>query len=132
MSDESRQFDAKLEGHGHSWPTGEPTGRDGVRSSKSFSLFGHELGSIRTALVWTISQQLVAGVLAGMMLDGGYLFYLWKFAMWVFWSGALLILARRFRSPTVVDLFLIKFAFLPLVGFSMYLNGWVAILKGMR
>jgi hypothetical protein len=135
MRDKNRNVDEKLEDHGPSWPTGGASGHDTAVAgfpSKTGLIFGHEVGDMRTALSWALKQQVASGFLAGLMLDCGYLLALWKFTMLIFWSGALLILVRRFKSPTLVDLLLIKIGFLPLVGFTMHLNGWVAVWKGMR
>jgi len=62
----------------------------------------------RGTLALVVTQQILLGLLTGMMLDGGLLGSIFLYSLAAFWVGFLTIFARRPRNPTKADIFLIK------------------------
>ena len=62
----------------------------------------------RGALGLVATQQILLGILAGMVLDGGALGFLYLYALVAFWAGFFMMLVRRPRNPTRTDVFFIK------------------------
>jgi len=62
----------------------------------------------RGTLVIVVSQQILLGLLCGMMLDNGLFGSLFLYSLVSFWIGFITILARRPYNPTKTDLFVIK------------------------
>ena len=62
-------------------------------------------------LVSVLLFQLFTGVLSLLITDCGQVFQIWAIAMAAYWTGAIVIMARRPATPTRVDLFLIRWAF---------------------
>ena len=69
---------------------------------------------LRSALFDTLASQIVLGLLAGLMLDGGMCFQFWAFSMAAFWGGCLFMLSRHWKAPTRTDLAVIRWGFLAL------------------
>jgi hypothetical protein len=67
---------------------------------------------LRSALFDSLMIQIVLGIVAGLMLDGGMCLQMWTFSMVAFWSGCVLVLARRWKIPTKMDLVMIRWGFL--------------------
>ena len=68
----------------------------------------------RNALIVSILLQIVLGFLAAINLDGGVFFHLWWRAMAGYWAALIVILMKRPNAPTKVDLFLVRWGFIPL------------------
>jgi len=62
----------------------------------------------RGTLIIVVSQQILLGLLCGLMLDGGMLGSMFLYALVAFWIGFITILARRPKNPTKTDIFAIK------------------------
>jgi len=69
---------------------------------------------LRSALFDSLAIQMVLGVIAGLMLDGGMCFQMWAFSMAAFWGGCALVLIRRWKAPTKADLAVIRWGVLAL------------------
>jgi hypothetical protein len=63
-------------------------------------------------------EQIPLGLLAGMIMDDGCLGAMFFFTLVAFWAGFALIIIRRPRTPTEIDIFLIKWGTLLLFGLS--------------
>ena len=69
---------------------------------------------LKTALRDSFVVQCVLGIVACLMLDGGISLQMWAFSMAAFWGGSIIVLIRRARNPTRLDVALIKWGFLAL------------------
>ena len=72
----------------------------------------------RAALGTALVVQIPTGLLAAIATDGGMLLGLWKQAAIVYWIGVCVIVVRRPNALTQLDLSLIRWAFLPLIGLA--------------
>ena len=54
----------------------------------------------------------------------------WAYSLFAFWIGVVVIAVRRSRNPTRVDIFLIKFGFVPLLLIATYLTGLIWQARG--
>lgn len=70
--------------------------------------------SYRAPLHSALYVQCVIVVLCGLLLDFGVSARIATITMVAFWVGVLLIMLRRPRTPTVADLWIVRFGFLPL------------------
>ena len=85
----------------------------------------------RHATKSALVQQVLILILAGMILDGGDVFQICIAALLAFWGGVAVIRWRRPRTPTRLDLILIKSGYVVLcvvtflaVHFAWYLRGY--------
>ena len=67
---------------------------------------------LKSALFDSVAVQGVLGLLAVLVLDGGMCFQMWAFSMAAYWGGGSLILLRRWRAPTKVDIAMVRWGFL--------------------
>jgi hypothetical protein len=79
----------------------------------------------RRAILDSLVLQVILGLLAMMVLDGGRIAHTTGIAVLAFWIGATVVILRRPKSPTDWDLFLIRFGFLPLLTLTFALAEWV-------
>ena len=84
----------------------EPTG--GVSSCESPQSVR---GSYSDSLKLSVLIQLPLFVFAALLLDGGQMLRYGEIAAAGYWVGAVLIMVRRPKSPTQVDLDLVKYGF---------------------
>jgi hypothetical protein len=78
-----------------------------------------------------IALQIVLGLLALMILDGGGIAQICGIALVAFWSGAAILIWRHPHSPSRVDIELIRFGYLPLIFISFLLSCWIWHLRGV-
>ncbi len=64
--------------------------------------------SYQSTLKLIMIEQILLGLLAGLILDGGGVAQIFLYTLVAFWSGFAMIVLRRPTSPTKTDLFLIK------------------------
>lgn len=69
---------------------------------------------LQSALRDSLIMQGVLGMIMLPMLDGGMCAQTWIFSMIAFWGGCGLVLLRRRKAPTRLDLVLIRWGFLML------------------
>ena len=69
-------------------------------------------GSYADSLKLSVLIQLTLFVLAAMLLDGGGTLHGFGIAAAGYWIGAVLIILRRPKNPTQVDLDLVKYGFI--------------------
>ena len=67
------------------------------------------------ALVVAVTQQAVILTLAALILDGGHILRICVLAAVASWLCTLLIMLRRPKQPTTVDLAIIKYGFWPAI-----------------
>ena len=65
------------------------------------------------AIAFAIGQQAIVLVLSALALDGGFLLRVCVIAAVVSWFATALIMLRRPRQPTDVDLVIVKYGFWP-------------------
>ena len=68
--------------------------------------------ALTSAVRASLLQQGVVLLLAALVLDGGRTFHAALVAAIAYWIGLVVIAFRRPRSPTAVDIFLVKYGFL--------------------
>ena len=71
--------------------------------------------SYRRSLWIALALQGAIGALSALMLDFGMMARCSLIALLAFWGGTLMVLLRRPRNPTRIDLWLIRWGYLPLV-----------------
>ena len=79
----------------------------------------------KRAIYIALAQQIVFGFLTMLVLDGGRIAHTTGIAVLTFWAGAAIVISRRPTLPTDLDLFLIRFGFLPLLMVTFALTEWV-------
>ena len=87
----------------------------------------------RNALPVSIVFQLVLFAFALLIPDFGNILQIWAITMVAYWSGTIMIMVRRFKTPTKLDLFLVQWSFpflmvliaVPLVMWIWKLRGWL-------
>ena len=84
----------------------------------------------RGTLVIVVSQQILLGLLTGMCLDGGILGMIFLYSLAAFWVGFIMIISRRPRNPTKVDIFLIKWGTFLLFLISLVMSPLMWHLRG--
>ena len=92
---------------------GKSQGGDGadVKSKATYE------GALQVATVF----QVVIGILAAFTMDGGQLAWVWCSAMVGYWVGFAFVRVRRKSKPTKVDLFVLKWGFVPLFVLAFFL-----------
>jgi hypothetical protein len=76
----------------------------------------------RKASALVVVQQVLLGLIAGMMLDGGALGSIFLYSLVAFWVVFVIIVVRRPRNPTKTDIFLIKWGTFLLFAVSFVLS----------
>ena len=87
--------------------------------------------SYRPAILEALTLQVMIGVLALMILDGGGIAQLCGIALLAFWAGAVTLIFRRPQNPTAPDLILLRFGYLPLVLLTPFIAGAIWALRGL-
>jgi hypothetical protein len=72
----------------------------------------------RPAMLVAVATQFVCSLLSAMVLDGGDAFTLCLCTFFGFWVGATIVILRHPRNPSGMDLWAIRYGFLPLYLFS--------------
>jgi len=67
------------------------------------------------AIFNALIMQIVLGILSAMILDGGVCAQICGVALLAFWGGAAVLIWRRPQSPTEIDIFLIRFGYIPVI-----------------
>lgn len=80
----------------------------------------------RNAIRAAVLLQLVLAVLMTLILDGGYTARIGGYVMGGFWIGVAMIMLRRPRAPTPLDLFYVRWGYLTLLVLSVALALTVA------
>ncbi len=75
-------------------------------------------------------QQTIVMILAGMVLDNGYVFQSCAYAFVAFWSGVAVLSFRRKKPYTRVDIRLFRYGSIPLCIMSLFLTRWIWHLRG--
>jgi len=69
----------------------------------------------RSPIFEAVGIQVVVGLLSALILDDGTAARICGVAIVAFWAGVAALIARRLSSPSRVDIFLVRFGFLPVV-----------------
>jgi hypothetical protein len=85
----------------------------------------------RAAIIVSLPQQVATILLTVLMLDGGVLRQVCGMAFLAFWVGVGLIMLRGPLSPSRVDLFLIRFGFVPLFVAACFLARFIWQIRGV-
>jgi hypothetical protein len=78
-----------------------------------------------------VALQIVLGLLALLILDGGGIARICGIALVAFWGAAVVLIWRHPQTPSRLDIELIRFGYLPLVFTSFFLSRWIWHLKGV-
>lgn len=84
-----------------------------------------------TPICEAVALQILFGLLAYMILDGGGIAQICGIALVAFWGGAAVLIWRHPQSPSRADIELIRFGYLPLIILSGFLSGAVWHLRGV-
>ena len=84
-----------------------------------------------SAIFEAVALQIILGLLAYMILDGGGIAQICGIALVAFWGGAAVLIWRHPQSPSRVDIEPIRFGYLPLIIISSFLAGAVWHLRGV-
>ena len=87
-------------------------------------------GGVKRALSLAVLQQLLTFPLAALILDGGGMLLCWVFAVAAFWGAAGLMLRRRARVLTALDVFLLRWGFFIVLVISFVVARWIWGLRG--
>jgi hypothetical protein len=71
----------------------------------------------RSPLRATLVIQFVVVILSGLMLDRGIFARITLIAVVGFWAGVFVMMIRRPQAPTAIDLWIVRWGFLPLLLF---------------
>ena|SRR5882762_7389319 len=80
--------------------------------------------SYRTPIFEAVALQAILGILSLMILDDGDAARICGIALIAFWGGVTILIYRRPKSPSTIDIQLIRFGYLPLAvvtGFLVHL-----------
>ena len=86
--------------------------------------------SYRSAIFDAVKLQVVLGVLSLMILDGGDCAHISGAALLAFWGGGVVLIWRHPRTPTRIDIQLIRFGYLPVFAITFVLIHLVWVAKG--
>ena len=78
-----------------------------------------------------VALQMLLGLLAYLILDGGGIAQICGIALVAFWGGAVVLIWRHPQTPSRADIELIRFGYLPLIIISGFLSGFVWHLRGV-
>jgi hypothetical protein len=78
-----------------------------------------------------VALQLVLGLLSLLVLDGGRVAQVFGIALVAFWGGAAVLIWRHAKSPSRVDLELVRFGYFPVLLIAFFLVGWIWGLRGV-
>lgn len=85
-----------------------------------------------SAIYETVALQILFGLLAYMILDGGGIAQICGIALIAFWGGTTVLIWRRPQSPTKTDIQLIRFGYLPVIVLAFFLTGLIWHLRGVQ
>ncbi len=88
--------------------------------------------SLRNALVSAVAQQVIVGLVASVMLDGGFTLLKCLYALVAFWAGFAVLLVRRRKRLEKRDFTFIRYGYLALCACSFFLAPLVWALRGVR
>ena len=83
---------------------------------------------IMIALVW----QAILGVLSMAILDTGRTAIICLIAVIAFWSGISIMIIRRPKNPSKLDLLLIRAGFLPTAVATFFIIHWILKNRGLE
>ena len=89
-------------------------------------------GSWRRAILAAVIQQILALFLLGLTTDAGGLDLVWFYTVCAFWVGVAVVAIRRGKSPTGLDMALVRIGFLPLLLMAMFVAALVWHARGLR
>jgi hypothetical protein len=78
-----------------------------------------------------VALQIVLGLLAMLILDGGGIAQICGIALLAFWSGAVVLIWRHPQSPSRFDIEVIRFGYFPAILVSFFLSVWIWHLRGV-
>ena len=78
-----------------------------------------------------VALQIVLGLLALLILDGGLIAQICGIALLAFWSGTVVLIWRHPQTPSRLDIELIRFGYFPVIIVSFFLVGWIWRLRGL-
>jgi hypothetical protein len=78
-----------------------------------------------------VALQIVLGLLAALILDGGGIAQVCGIALLAFWGGAVVLIWRHPQSPSRLDVELIRFGYFPVILVSFFLACWIWHLRGV-
>jgi hypothetical protein len=78
-----------------------------------------------------VAIQIVLGLLALLILDGGMIAQICGIALLAFWSGAVVLILRHPQTPSRLDIELIRYGYIPVSIVSLFLVGWIWRLRGL-
>jgi len=78
-----------------------------------------------------VALQIVLGLLATRILDGGSIAQICGIALLAFWSGAVVLIWRHPQTPSRIDIELIRFGYFPVILVSLFLVLWIWRLRGL-
>jgi hypothetical protein len=86
--------------------------------------------TVSGSIVFSLVQQFICLTLGAMMLDGGQVFQVFAYAALAYWSGFVIIMARRRHHLTSADKILIRWGYMMLWIISGAVTGFVWHLRG--
>lgn len=84
-----------------------------------------------SAIFEAVALQVVLGLLSLLVLDGGRVAQVFGIALLAFWGGAVVLVWRHAKSPSRVDLELIRFGYFPVLLMAFLLVAWIWRLRGV-
>ena len=78
-----------------------------------------------------VALQMMLGLLAVLIMDGGGIAQIFGIALLAFWGGAIVLIWRRPQLPSRLDIKLIRFGYFPVVLISFFLSVWIWHLRGV-
>ena len=86
----------------------------------------------RTPIFEAVALQAIIGILSLLILDGGDIARVCGIALIAFWGGVTVLIYRRPKSPSKIDLQLIRFGYLPLVVIAGFLVHFIWHFRGVE
>jgi hypothetical protein len=84
----------------------------------------------RAAVRVALALQVPATVLLALVLDGGSLAKVGGAAMAGFWVGAAIVMMRRPREPSALDLWYVRWGYGPMLGVGLACSPFIGVLRG--
>lgn len=78
-----------------------------------------------------VSLQIVLSLLSLLVLDGGRVAQVFGIALVAFWGGATVLIWRHAKSPSRVDLQVIRFGYFPVLLMAFFLVAGIWRLRGV-
>jgi len=83
----------------------------------------------RPAIKVALVGQLISLLFLMTILDGGQTFRAATCGMAGFWIGVAIVMMRRPRSPSALDLLFVRWGFLPMLALGIALLPWLGVLR---